>query len=136
MPRPRREPVWLERTVVDAVHLDQLREHGGLPGIRDENVLESALARPRNLWSHEGTTDVATLGAAYAWGIARNHPYRDGNKRIAFLAMATFVELNGYRFQAPEEEVVQIMLAIAGQRCDEAGLVKWIRSGLAKIRRS
>lgn len=122
--------MWLERAVVDSVQLEQLREHGGLAGVRDENALESALARAENLWSHEGVTDVAKLGATYAWGIARNHPYRDGNKRIGFLAMAIFVELNGYRFETTEEEVVQVMLAIADRRCTEADLVDWIRKGL------
>jgi len=120
--------------VVDAVHLDQVREHGGLPGTRDENALESALARPRNLWSFGRSTNLARLGASYLWGIARNHPYRDGNKRTAFLAMAIFVELNGYRIEAPEEEVVQVMLAVADRRCNEPELAEWIRKRLVSAK--
>ena len=134
MGKRHREPQWVERVAVDAVHLDQLREHGGLPGIRDENALESALARPRNRWHYGATTDVATLAAAYGWGLANNHPYRDGNKRIAFLTMAIFVELNGHGLEAREEEVVQVMLAVADRRCTERELAEWIRAHLIKKR--
>jgi len=130
----RREPQWVERVVVDAVHLDQLREHGGLPGIRDEDALESALARPRNQWHYQAATDVAALAAAYGWGLANNHPYRDGNKRIAFLTMAIFMELNGHRLEAPEEEVVQAMLAVADRRCSEGEFAEWIRAHVVKKR--
>jgi death-on-curing protein len=130
----RREPQWLPRVVVDAAHLDQLREHGGLAGIRDENALESALARARNRWHYSPDSDLATLGAAYGWGLATSHPYRDGNKRIAFLAMATFVELNGKRLETPEAEVVQIMLAVAAGRCTEAELATWVRAHLIGAR--
>jgi death-on-curing protein len=128
--RRRREPVWLERVVVDAVHLDQLREHGGLPGVRDENALESALARPRNRWHYERGVDLAALAAAYGWGLATSHPYRDGNKRVAFLATAVFPELNGFVLDAPEESVVQVMLAVADRRCTERRLADWIRAHL------
>jgi death-on-curing protein len=130
----RREPVWLERLVVDAIHLDQLREHGGLPGIREENVLESALARAKHRWHYEPKSDLATLAAAYAWGLATSHPYRDGNKRIAFLAAAIFVELNGCTLEAREEEVVRTMLAVADGHCGEDELSAWIRKHLVKLR--
>lgn len=135
MPRRRREPVWVDRLVLDAVHVDQLREHGGLPGVRDENALESAVARPKQRWHYEPQSDLATLAAAYGWGIATSHPYRDGNKRIAFLAMAMFVELNGYRLEAPETDVVQVMLGIAGNQVAEPELAKWIRSHLVSVTR-
>ena len=134
MGKRHREPHWVERLVVDAVHLDQLREHGGLPGIRDENALESALACPRNQWHSGASTDVSTLAAAYGWGLANNHPYRDGNKRIAFLTMAIFVELNGHELEGPEEEVVQAMLAVADRRCSEGELAEWIRAHVVKKR--
>src|SRR5690348_9821826 len=98
------------RVVVDAVHLDQLREHGGILGLRDENALESALARPRNKWHYAPSSDLGTLAAAYGYALARNHPYRDGNKRIAFLAMYVFLGLNGLELEASEEEVVRMML--------------------------
>src|SRR6266849_10043419 len=107
-----REPRWVPRVVVDAVHLDQLREHGGLTGIRDENALESALGRAKYRWDYEPRSDLATLAAAYGWGLTTSHPYRDGNKRVAFLAMAIFVELNGRALDATDAEVVQLMLAV------------------------
>lgn len=124
----------MERIVLDAVHLDQLREHGGLAGIRDENARESALARPKNQRGYKPPADLATLAAAYGWGLAMNHPYRDGNKRIAFLAMAVFMELNGYELEAPEEEIVEVMLAVADRRCAEKELANWIREHLLRTR--
>ena len=92
--------------VVDAIHLDQIREHGGLAGIRDENALEAALARPRQKRNYEPGTSIPTLAAAYGFGLSRAHPYRDGNKRVAFVVMVVFLELNGWRFAATEAEVV------------------------------
>jgi death-on-curing protein len=128
MRRRRREPTWVGRVVLDAIHLDQVREHGGLPGVREENVLESALARAKQRWHYEPGSDMATLAAAYGWGLATSHPYRDGNKRIAFLAMAVFLELNGYRLEATELEVVQLMLAVADNRLKERELAAWLRA--------
>ncbi len=135
MPRRRREPVWVDRLVLDAVHVDQLREHGGLPGTRGENALESAVARAKQRWRYEPQSDLATLAAAYGWGLATSHPYRDGNKRIAFLAMAIFVELNGYRLEAPETDVVQVMLGVAGNQVADRELAPWIRSHLVPVTR-
>jgi death on curing protein len=120
------EPVWVGRSVVDAVHLDQLREHGGLQGIRDENVLESALAGARNKWAYDSVHDLSILAAAYGYGLATSHPYRDGNKRIAFLAMVVFLGLNGLDFEAPEAEVVSTMLEVAAGRCSESELAEWL----------
>lgn len=125
---PRHTPIWLSRVVVDAIHLDQLREHGGLSGVRDENVLESALARPQQKWHYEPDADLASLAAAYAYGLARNHPYRDGNKRIAFLALATFLLLNGLELKTTDADVVAQMLALAEGRLSEDELASWIRS--------
>ena len=122
------EPLWVERIVVDAVHFDQLREHGGLQGVRDESALESALARARNKWAHESERDLAVLAAAYGYGIATNHPYRDGNKRIAFLSMVIFLGLNGWDLDAPEPEVVSTMLALADHLCPEDELAQWLRN--------
>ena len=127
-----REPRWVARIVVDAVHFDQLREHGGLPGIRDEGALESALARPRNKWSYNKRSDLADLAAAYAFGLARSHPYRDGNKRIAFLTMLIFLGLNDHWLSATETEVVAAIVALAGKRLSEAQLAKWIRRHLIR----
>src|SRR2546430_299613 len=115
MPRrpPSREPLWVSRLVLDAVHLDQLREHGGLPGVPEENTPEAVLARPRQRWHYQPQSDVATLAAAYGWGLVTSRPYRDGNKRTAFLALAIFAGLNGYEIEATQEEVVTTVLAAA-----------------------
>jgi len=129
------EPRWVDRVVVDAVHLDQIRVHGGLPGIRDENALEAALARARNKWVYESTTDMAVLGAAYAFGLVTSHPFRDGNKRIAFLTMIVFLGLNGFDFDASEAEVVTMMVAAADHRASEADLTAWIRQHMKPLPR-
>lgn len=121
--------------MVDAVHLDQIREHGGLAGIRDEHALESALARPRQKWHYEQTTDLLSLAAAYGFGLCRNHPYRDGNKRVAFVVMAVFIELNGLVFDAAETDVVTVMLALADGRLPERELAAWLRARSRKRRR-
>jgi death on curing protein len=121
------EPRWLTRVVVDAIHADQLRQHGGLAGVRDDTVLESALARARQKWSYD-EREIAVLAAAYGFGLARNHPYRDGNKRIAFLALATFLGINGYTLEATDEDVVITMLKLADGSLGEEQLAEWIRS--------
>jgi death-on-curing protein len=131
MPRRRRSPTWLGRVVVDAIHADQVREHGGLPGVRDENALESALARPQQKHAYDPDIDVAGLAAACAFGLARNHPYRDGNKRVAFLALATFLGVNGKEFDASEEDVVATIVALAEGSLSEAQLARWIRKHIA-----
>ena len=122
------EPRWVPRLVVEAVHLDQIREHGGLLGIRDENALESALARPRQRWRYEPDSDLAGLAASYVYGIRTSHPFRDGNKRISFLAAVVFLELNGLDFVAPGDEVVETIMALASGKLDEESLAGWIRS--------
>ena len=128
MPRRRKEPKWLSRLVVDAVHTDQIREHGGLPGVRDENALESALARPQQRWQYDSGVDAAAAAAAYAFGLVKNHPYRDGNKRVGFLAMVTFLGINGLDFDAPEPEVVTKILMLADGSLSEEQLTEWVRS--------
>ena len=130
----RREPTWLSRVVVDAIHNDQLREHGGLPGIRDENVLESALARPQQKWHYADRTNIPMLAAAYAFGLVKNHPYRDGNKRIGFLAMVTFLGMNGHDCSATDAEVVAEILALADGTASEEALADWIRQHGSKRR--
>lgn len=135
MVRPQREPRWLARLVLDAIHADQLREHGGLPSVRDENVLESALARPRQKWHYAEHSDVPELAAAYAFGLVRNHPYRDGNKRIGFLAMVTFLGVNGYAFDATDADVVTRFVALAAGDVSEDELAAWIRECSREQRR-
>lgn len=128
------QPTWLSRVVVDAIHNDQLREHGGLRGVRDDNVLESALARPQQKWNYSDRADVAMLAAAYAFGLVQNHPYRDGNKRIGFLTMVTFLGVNGHDFSASEADVVTEILAVADARVSEEALADWIRQHSSKRR--
>ena len=124
------EPGWLSRLVLDAVHLDQLKEHGGLPGVGEENTLEAVLARPQHRWQYEPASDLAILAAAYGWGIVTSHPYRDGNKRIAFLAIVIFVGLNGHKFEAAQDDVVTTMLKAAAGQLIESEMADWVRSCL------
>ena len=128
MPRRRREPVWLSRRVVDAVQADQIREHGGLQGVRDSNGLEAALARPRQKWHFGLVRDIPTIAAAYAYGIVPGHPYRDGNKRVGFLSAITFLDINGFDFDATDAEVVAAFIALAEGNVAERELVRWMRS--------
>ena len=128
-----REPRWVPRLVVDAVHFDQLREHGGLAGVRDENALEAALARPRQKRHYDADADLATLAAAYAFGIATAHAFNDGNKRIAFLTAVIFLELNGKDVAADEAEVVQVMTALAAGKLGETHLTTWLRERLIRL---
>lgn len=132
MARRRPEPRWLSRLVVDAIHNDQLHEHGGLPGVRDGNVLESALALARHKWHYGSSVDIPALAAAYGFGLAKNHPYHDGNKRIAFLAIVTFLGLNGYELDATDAEVIAVMLAVADGRLSEEHLAAWVRQHAVK----
>src|SRR3978361_2032176 len=111
--------IWLSRALILAVHDEQLAEHGGAIGVRDEGLLDSALARPLNRVSY-GEPEPAELAAVYALGIARNHPFVDGNKRTAYVAMETFLALNGLSFRASDAEAVGTMLAMAaGEMADE-----------------
>ena len=125
-----REPRWVDRLVVEAVHLDLIREHGGMPGLRDEHALESALARAQQRFAYEPTVDLAGLAATYGHGLARSHPFNDGNKRIAFVTMGVFLGLNGREIEVPEAEVVTVMLALAAGDLDEEELASWLRSRL------
>jgi death-on-curing protein len=122
------EPRWVPRLVVEAMHLDQVREHGGALGLRDENGLESALARPRQRWSYDPTSDLPRLAAAYAFGLSSNHPFHDGNKRTAFLTAVIFLGLNGLDVDAPESDVVERVLELASGKLSEEALAEWIRS--------
>lgn len=121
------EPLWLKRTWVDALHFEQIERFGGLHGIRDDGVIDSALARPRHQWLYDDVRELAILAAAYGFGLTRNHGYVDGNKRIGFMASAVFLDLNGWTLQAPEAEVVEIMLGVASSEVQEAELARWMR---------
>ena len=124
--------VWLDPEVVRAAHEEQLAEHGGPPGVRDANLLVSALARPQQLANY-GSPDAADLAAAYAYGIARNHPFTDGNKRTAFVALELFLLLNGFELTAPDVDCVLTVLDLAAGKLDEPTLADWIRRHLQPI---
>lgn len=118
--------VWLSRDLVLAIHDEQLARHGGAAGLRDAGLLESALARPLNLAAY-GEPDIAELGATYALAIARNHPFIDGNKRAAFMALVLFLALNGVQFDPPEVEATMTMLSMAAGDLDDSAFIAWVR---------
>ena len=125
------EPVWIRDDVVFAIHRRQLTEHGGAEGIRDEGLLDSALARPKNLWAYSGQRpDIAALAAAYAFGIAKNHPFVDGNKRTAFVVCRTFLILNGHDLETSKEDKYLTFLRLSEGRLSEKELADWIRRNL------
>ena len=129
MPR-RREPRWVTRRMLDVIHDAQLREHGGTAGIRDEGLLESALARPQQKWAYAAKPDVATLAAAYVFGLVKNHGYVDGNKRVAFMAAYVFLGLNGQDLEAEETEVATTIERAASGGVSETALADWLRMHL------
>ena len=118
--------VWIDPSVILAVHDEQIAEHGGSAGLRDRGLLESALARPLNLAAC-GKPDYADLAACYGVGIAKNHPFVDGNKRTAFVAVELFLTLNGWKLNASDPDAVLAMLAVATGKIDETGFAEWIR---------
>jgi death-on-curing protein len=125
------EPRWLDHDIVIDVHAEQLALFGGAEGIRDRGVLESALSRPINKF-HYGENDIAALAAAYAFGIARNHPFVDGNKRAAFASIIVSLGLNGIDFDVPPEEATAMILGLAAGEIGEEGLARWIRENLPR----
>src|SRR5208282_1217534 len=122
---------WLETEAIIILHDEQLAEHGGSEGLRDRGLLESAVARARNLAAYEKSPDIAVLAAAYAYGIARTHPFVDGNKRAAWLSAATFLELNGFQIEVGQAEVVVVMEDLAKGELTEQDFAAWLREQLA-----
>jgi death-on-curing protein len=125
------EPEWLTVDMVVAIHDEQLAIHGGSSGLRDAGLLESAIGRPRNKWAYE-RAELPELAAAYGYGIARNHPFVDGNKRTALLATFTFLGINGIEFIVPEAEAVAMILSLAAGEVSEKSLTRWIRDNWPK----
>ena len=123
--------IWVSLEVALAAHLEQLAEHGGGEGVRDAGMLESAMARPQNLVAY-GNPGAAELAASYAFGIARNHPFVDGNKRTAAVVSETFLVLNGHGLTATDAELVVTFLALAAGELSEGELADWFRDHLAK----
>ena len=132
---PRREPVWLERTVVDAMHADVVREHGGALGVRDGRLIDSALARPRQKWGYDRDIDLADLAGAYGYGLVKNHGFVDGSKRIALLAIYVFLRLNKLELEASEAQAVDINVGVADGTITEDQLATWIREHTVRLRR-
>jgi|ERR1700689_2703703 death-on-curing protein len=126
MPR-QRNPRWIDERALLLLHSETLAEHGGLAGVRDPGLLDSALARPRNLHAYEPESDLARLAAAYGFGLARNHPFNDGNKRAAFLAIGLFLQINGRELTADPVEAIAVILSLAEGTLGEPKLAEWIR---------
>jgi death-on-curing protein len=126
-----KEPVWLDRADCLAIHEMMLAQHGGLAGVRDEGLLESALAKPQNLFAY-GSPTLTKMAASYAAGIVLNHPFLDGNKRTGFILAATFLELNGPVLTASEESVVKKTLALAAGELKESGYAVWLKANSRK----
>jgi len=125
---------WVVESVVLAIHEAQLAEHGGISGIRDEGLLSSALARPHNQEAYSDNPDAALLAAGYAFGIARNHPFLDGNKRTAFVVMELFLELNGWSLEADDADCISTMEALAAGDLSEKALAEWLRERVKRAR--
>jgi death on curing protein len=121
------ELFWLDECIVRAMHADQIAQHGGSAGIRDENLMSASLARPQHLLAYGESPTLSDLAAAYGYGLAKNHPFVDGNKRTAFVAMATFLELNGYSLVAPEPEVVVVMERLGAGLENQETISLWLK---------
>lgn len=119
--------VWVLRQTILAIHAEQISEHGGLDGLRDEGLLDSALARPKNLVAYNQNSDAARITASYTYGLAKNHPFMDGNKRVAFISGALFLELNGMELIASDSECVLTIVAVADGAMSEAEVADWFR---------
>lgn len=120
------EPVWVTRNLLDAIHTDLIEQYGGSRGVNDEKLIDSALARPKNTWGYRPESTTAELAASLAFGLTKNHGFRDGNKRTAFVAAAVFLRLNGYRLVAPEADAVSAMVYLATDAWDEKRFAGWV----------
>jgi death on curing protein len=125
-----KEPKWLDIRIIYMLHAESLAEHGGGTGLRDKGLLESALSRPLHKWNYAPKTDLAELAAAYGFGLLRNHPFVDGNKRIAFIAAETFLQLNGYSLTSKPLAEIGVMLDVAAGQMSEPEFAQWIRGNV------
>lgn len=123
-----RHPNWIDSLALLLLHAETLAEHGGLSGVRDAGALESALARPKNLHAYEPEADLARLAAAYGFGLVRNHPFNDGNKRAGFLAIGLFLAINGRQFNPDPSEAIAVIFRLAEGKLAETELATWIRT--------
>jgi death-on-curing protein len=131
----RKEPLWIEERDVLAIHDRLLALHGGATGVRDRDLLESVLARPRQHHSYAKTSDVVEMAALYTAGIVRNHPFVDGNKRVGFVIGVLFLELHGFDFKASKADATQAVMALAAGTLDEAAYTAWLRENVRHKRR-
>ncbi len=131
----RASPKWVSKQAVLAIHERLLAEHGGAPGLLDEGLLDAALASPLNRFAYE-RADIPRLAAAYAYAITQNHPFADGNKRVALTVAGVFMELNGIRLEASERDAAQAMRALSSREIGEAEFAAWLRSCSSKPRRA
>ena len=130
-----REPTWVNLRVIKAFHDRQINEHGGLQGLRDEGLLLSALSRPENAYHYsDRKPDVAELAAAYGFGLAKNHPFNDANKRTALIAMRLFLKLNGYDLAASPEDKYKTVICVAASEITEDKIAQWIRKNVKEIK--
>lgn len=127
------EPIWLSLHAIQHLHSALIREHGGSHGVRDQGLIESALARPLQKWTYGEGVDLAELAAAYAFGLAKNHGFVDGNKRVAFAAMGVFLRANGLRLVAPEPEAYAVVIDLATGELSEADLARWLRASVERM---
>lgn len=128
-----KEPVWIEERDALALHGRLLALDGGAPGVRDDGLLQSALARPRQIHAYGGNPDIVEMAAAYIFGIIRNHPFIDGNKRTGFMTGIVFLEINGYRFTASEEAATRAILDLAASKLDEQAFLAWLRNNVKDL---
>jgi death-on-curing protein len=128
----RSAPRWISKKALLLLHEESIAEFGGARGLRDEGLLDSALARPQNAHAYNPDSTIPKLAAACAYGIAKNHPFVDGNKRVAFLAIGLFLAINGYRLKAGQVDAIKTMMAVASGELDEQGLSAWIGENTVK----
>ncbi|MGA2021354.1 MAG: type II toxin-antitoxin system death-on-curing family toxin [Candidatus Sulfotelmatobacter sp.] len=126
-------PKWVDRRALVLLHGETLAEHGGLPGLRDSGALDASLARPRHLHAYEPESDLPRLAAAYGFGVVRNHPFNDGNKRAGFLAIGLFLARNGRELTADPVEAIAVILRLADGKMKELDLAEWIRQNLSRV---
>lgn len=129
----RKPPKWISKQAVLAIHEGLLAEHGGAAGLRDEGLLDAALASPKNHFAYE-RADIPRLAAAYAYALTRNHPFADGNKRVALTVAGVFMELNGLRLQASEQDAAQATRALSSREIGEIQFASWLREYSSKLR--
>ncbi|MBI1739948.1 MAG: type II toxin-antitoxin system death-on-curing family toxin [Acidobacteriales bacterium] len=129
-------PRWINSRALLLLHAESLAEHGGLTGLRDESALHAALARPQHVFNYEPDSDLSRLAAAYGFGLIRDHPFNDGNKRAGFLAILLFLDLNGFELRVEQVEAIQVILKVAAGKMRESELRDWIRTHLRRAGKS